>query len=452
MKLGKIFKKRFTFLHIYSIYGLIVLVIIALAINYFAKNDANLNELYLKALAGGDIRYVTYYYSSGYIRVLAVTLVLLYLAVNTVYVLIYRYFLSTQPITISQHGKKVLVELPKNRYQSYLQVLGDLIVTSKSAITPLLQEQQLVAVMQKNMITFDLSFLPTGNYTVDRLDFYIKEPLGLLSALSSREELGASILLDSDILMENSAFDTTSFTNDAMETQYMTEANESYFSTREYQKGDPMKRIHWRNTAKSHKVMVRIPEERTVKNSNLTVVINMYLLHPQLLNQSETVGRYLDVVLASLDKLLKLPYNSVTILINGGATQELKEVNTYNSDKIREILLSAAVSQSTKTLQQFLADKNLGEAIIFTLSSDVPGITLAPVYILKQSAFIAKSMRERINDFLHSKNRELQAVSIPGYLAKLNLITHLKKSAAKRKLLTQIKRNEGSTHPNWRYL
>jgi hypothetical protein len=449
MKPKRSFLQRLNFLKFFSPFGVLVIIACTYFFYNFFVESGKLSTLYNSAIFGLiELEYV-FLQASSFTLLIGASFLAIYIIVIGFYIFVYRRSLRTKPVSVSQQGRKVVLDFTGNKFQGFLFVLADLVIYSDSAQSPILAEHQVVGLMKHNSIIFDLSELPSGRYSIRQVNFYVRDPLGCFDAVFIREEVAIVLLLAPINPPDISAIRRLAFTDDSILSQFMVEANESYFASREYRQGDPLKRINWRNTAKHQRLMVRVPEERTIKNSILNIVLNLYVPKAQEVNQTKLVGSFLDAAFAAIDVLIEMPFESVNLLINGAGSQELKEINTYNRDKIHAIIINALVAQSKVPVNSFINEKQVIDPLVFTMSSDLPDSSVNKVVVYKVSEGLDYGVKGVVKDTLFAQQSDLQFENLLTKIKSLNIFSSVNSYAARSNLAKLVEKNEKNLNRNW---
>lgn len=448
----RVFQKRFTFFHLYSVWGVLAIGLTLILFFVQLYTIDQVNSIYIDGLTGKTIIGKSPSVELGYVGTFSLVFLGCYLIINTLLVLLYRAILFRKVFEIQQHGRKLVVILPKTWTQLYFFVKATVFFHDNSAGKEISNpELQITAVSQGESLQCDMASLPTGKYSITRIDYRVLDPLGIFSALFEKTHNQKVLLVDSHDAKEI-IIDTQSVHLDSPDSQFMSEANESYFATREYRPGDQLKRVHWKNTAKTGKLTVRIPEERAVKHSEINVVINLYVPHFAEVDQTVSVGKFLDATLGSIKGLLKTSGNTVHVYINGGAAQVIKEINTYNADKVRASILEESVAQAQTPLAQFISAKEIRNPVIFAMSSDIPVVESRNVFLYKQSQDFTNSFKQWVDTVLHNRLGEHHAESMGDRFKRNNLAAFFKRTKYKRLVVQMCKKNESLIPTYWKII
>lgn len=334
----------------------------------------------------------------------------IYLAVGIITVVITRlrfqfYIKNTKyKVSVEQGRVKLIFNKPFKSFPFYLNAVA--VTTNLSAGSKLLRhENYLRGYLQDDELRMPYTDLHTGHYSIHEIKYYFKDVFGIFNAryyteLNSKIRFKAYAMAE---LMAKSIQTNLKF-NSSIKSKLSKFANESFFATREYQRGDPMKRIHWKSTAKSGKLIVKVPEELEIDNDSLTIVLNLYFPKIGKIDQAEDVGLFLDYSLGFIKFLRLNSEKQINLQVITKTTRYIEDIQNFNSDLIIQKLLDVCYAQDVNEITQ-LRKPDFNENVIL-LSSSSSKITINNFdqkFILYLHKIKVKSFWENIKGYYFYK-------------------------------------------------
>ncbi len=383
----------------------------------------DIDSLYSLAVNGSDLLDNYNYYDTNLEFLLTAIVIFscFYLAIFGVIVFIVRFrlrhLIKNKDYEVTQQGNILTVKFKKKPWRGFLFLVAELGLKSKSAGRfPVKFNKFPRSYLEDDELEFDLNHLPAGKYELAHIQFSFRDFLHLFNARWHFEGCENNKLFDIDVLHSSSAEKIEEIDDlklkDAMETVLSNLATEGFFSTREYRPGDEIKKIHWKNTAKTRKLIVRIPEDNPVDDEDINIVLNFYSPMLTKYNHKEIISKFLTYVVAYLKLIVENVDQNMNLYINTLKPEVVRDFHLYNTDKIAERVMSHAAFQEKTDYSAFVKSQGLEESslIVFSLSSDkVPFSEKSKRFIYKVSKDAKKPLRSRFKEFLKEDAKNTHA-------------------------------------------
>lgn len=449
-KLSNILVNIFYFLKIYSFFGcacgLVVFYALTILIEDYFKIESSLSSS-------------KYFYMDDYqIRFnfgLALTLIIfyiIYIVLLSILVLLFRYLFIKRLLHklsfISFKNNCVTIKFYKQPFLApfILQCkLGLSNLTSGGFV--LLSSQSPIATLTENQIVFDLNYLPSGKYSITSLKFYFKDPLNMFNAVSvyTSENLGSGLVLhESRHPISTYSSVLKLVPKDSSQSFIAKNAAEGFFKVREYLPKDEYKHIHWKASAKSAKLMIKEATEIPLDKSEIHIVMDLFSIKIKKVDQSALLADFLQKVLGTIKQLLKeFPGRSINLYINSVEFKVIKDLQSYNIDKLGEIIFDASIFQEEKNISSIMELSNLHRSYIFLVSTNKLSLSQNNTYFLyKASRAFSHSLFSSIKAILIKSKGTAADKSFGSFMYDNALYKVALRALNIRTLKRKIKENE----------
>ncbi|MBN1618518.1 DUF58 domain-containing protein [Candidatus Dojkabacteria bacterium] len=222
-----------------------------------------------------------------------------------------------------------------------------------------------------NQIQFDFRPLKSGKYRIRKIILEIKDPFGIFKSK-------IEYLLTSDHVIIINKYKKIEFDNkirldiENVGNSYKLDplATEGFFKVKNYVFGDDIRRVHWKNSAKTGKLMVRLPEEISINDNVINLVVNLYNPFCDRLDFSKTIGRFLNETSSVMNYLTNLSEFSFNLFINSKEKVILKDFEQKSISKISYELINHSTIQKETCLKSFIMNNELRNCVVFSMTSD----------------------------------------------------------------------------------
>lgn len=334
-------------------------------------------------------------------------LLFLYLFVNTLLLIWYSFSFMQQfesrEYEVRQLGNKLVIDFYKRPrlYPFFLQAKV-LLINQTSGDKKYGFWQAPRAVLEDRQLIFDLGEFPSGYYRVEEVFFIFFDMFTLFYKVlvcQAPDNLKVTVFHGSSKVARS----PHSQERDVLSADFSRlsqEAHEGYYRVRKYTAGDEIRKIHWKNTAKSGELMIRLPEEHPYDEEDLQVVINAYTPLVLEVDQQKSIGRFLDVVVKGLLDLCRDKHRTIHVTINTSKSVEIKHLNRINQDFIPTLILRKCVFQNDYRLRSFLKERKMGPSVVYSLSSDRVESEVKDRYIYPMLADFRRSYASQVKNVL----------------------------------------------------
>lgn len=443
----KLLRSAYFFISIYSTLGLIALLFLSFQVYEVNGEFQDIEKLYQDALIGVDItsRYDYFRFEGFFIVVLiALSLYFLFFTIQAILLrLRFRFFLKRECYSAYQNGNNLIIKFDHLPWRGFFFIYGQLNLSNLSAGTKRVSHfLRPKSYLHGDEIVFDLHDLPTGKYKIDSIVFAFQDPLRLINAkyyyigknavplVVYRQTQKGLIELDEQLDLK-----------DAMNAVISDHATEGFYSTREYKPGDEPKKIHWKNTAKTGNLMLRIPEETPVDDSEVNIVLNLYVPFVNICDQTVSVGKFLKSTIGTIELITRNTGKNITLHINGKVVDKLEELKLFDQDKLPKIILSKCETQNFRSFEKFQSEQKLDNMIVFSMSGEYIGAQKTEQRYIYQTAhdYISTFKQRLKNLFFYQK--ENYFVSLRSFF-NLNRLSAILSARKYRSLKVILVRNE----------
>jgi len=436
------------FFNVFSPLGFILALISIITIVTTIDEFLYIRDISLRGNSGIDITGVyTFVYEFKIIIIALLLFLVIYLLFSFILSIIlrekFRKVLKKAQFSEVRDGKQYKIKITNKVNSLYLFWHAKINLINDISGSDSIDHQALPrAFLKNNVFDFDLSRLKTTSYSIDSIIFYLKDPLGLIDTKIYYDfDKRSSFIISNESCIVQSILKNKK-TNIEGKYYLSRDPSEEFFSIREYQFGDQISRIHWKTTAKTRKLMTRVPERRLVGLGDSKIVINLYTPYLKNVDYSNVISNFLDSVISSIRSSLKDTKLKVDLYINGEEDVYIDDVNKYNLDKLPFILLKDCKCQDNKNLSDYIQEKNLDKTVIYTLSVDLSFLDSEESYIYRISKDDFLLLKSRIQKHLFSTKENIYGVSWNELLEIMNIVRKAKEAYYFEKFKNLVKSNE----------
>lgn len=397
-------------LSIFTKLGFIVyMIILGIALEYWDVIK-EINSAYELAIVGGDVTN-EYVYSS--ISMLGMTIVGLgviylvyFLVAGLVSKLILRLFLRNNSKLIIRKNGEVVFKLKKLLVAPglYLVILPK--IKNETCDKDLRDDLIPRIYNRKNEFKINNKDYNTGVYSFEEVVFGFFDSFNIFE-FKVRHKLSDKVIFTVQDKKVSGVQEKESerLTVSGCKTVLARDALEGYFSTREYKPGDEVKRIHWKNTARTQKLMLRIPEDKPIDRKELNIVVNCYTPLTDKFNQHVSISRFMNNIVEHVLRIKNNTNTSLTVHFNTKNPVKIENFEKYVENKIPDILIKAMKFQDETNISQYLENRNLSNISIYTLSSDYSDTENPQFLVHKISKDLPVNLKQLIKYVLIDKDK-----------------------------------------------
>ncbi len=344
--------------------GLIVIIIIISQISYLQQeiHDA------LEILENPENQ--TYFSSGIHIDRLVLIMTLgatIYLLLTLVTLIIQRtkFLSNNENLRIETAGDKILLKTDK---QTTFQIIAELQAVNITQKPKKKKQLEIIqAKLENKQFIFNISKLQVGRYKIKEIKFIIKEPLDLLGTIFYYKPPHPIKFTKAPTITHKKRntlnYSLTQVNKSAF--TYNTPIDE-YYDTREYQRGDPLKRVHWKNSAKTGDLIVRKPERNLIKPKIYRIFLNLYSPYLKEIDQRNIISNYLK---KAINQIISLKREGETeIYLNSYKPTTIKVADEYSDEELTGLILKKSIFQEKTPFIE--TSKNLQHNFIISMSTD----------------------------------------------------------------------------------
>jgi len=446
-KLSKFSRSTYLFFQVFSFYGWISLVTLIIIIVNIYNQITPLTSLLNKGLSGEDITNLIPQKIFFVFQVMLGFFLLIYLIVNIIYLMIFRFVLmrkiNRSNITLLKQGNNLILHFSKKPFYFGFIIRAKLRIKNITSNHNIKYSKSPYGYLNDNEILLDSNNLFTGNYENESIIFQLIDILTLFNAkflLDNNYNQAFYILKEKEndfkILDSSNKMDVT-------DPIISNQPTEGYFSTREYRSGDPIKRIHWKNTMKTGKFILKVPEEIEMNQNDINIIINCYTYSLNKIDQSEILGSFIEKVLSYIKVIIaNNPNNIINIYFNNTTQDEILRVNEYNINKLSGEIISKFIFQETIPFSKFNTSKQTDKVYIFSLSNDLINNSSNYLNIYFISKHYIDTFKKRSHFMIYYKNEIYFNINLAEILKRINPIFILINYFMKKSSINLVKKNE----------
>ncbi len=447
-----------TFFRLYSWPGGIVLVLLG----FYGYQEANrvitLWEILQEGEAGVTIIDASLVTTFNFFLWLMLIFGGLYVLIGTMYVLslrfVFMHMLREKQYLLRQHGSKVVFQMPVELKKSGFFLVAEIVLcNTSSGGHPVMFKKRPRGVLSHNRIVFDVSGLDTGEYSITRILFFFQEPITLFKACSVLNgDHFHPLRIHKDVRSGVKKVKNSLAKKDSAQTIISRHPKENLFATREYHRGDDVRRIHWKNTAKQQRLIVRMPEDESLDDSDVHIILNLYTPFLNTTDQMKPIGKFLDMACAYIVETARHSGKRIHVHINSSNPITLERFDAYDPTKMYSTLISHAYFQDQTPFQTYFQQEIHKNPVTLSLSSDtIPVHHVKEVYIynMKDDMFTPKN--KVFKTFLFHEKINEQGISLSEELGKLEFMSGIKKFRSLVKLRKLLDENE-KTYADMKYM
>jgi hypothetical protein len=437
------------FFYLYSTQGLILL---CASVYFFIKViTQKLFEIHSIAQQGDiglDITQKTYEDTFHPFLLLLLVFVLLYFIFFNTEVIVFRYrFLQLlrDKSRIVFGNKNIKIVFDERLPKTLFLIQGTLVLTNiTSGGKKIKHRLKPKSFLQNKEFIFDLSHLPTGKYKINTILYNFKDTLGLFNAKTfSDKESNHEIFIFNNIDSREVELIEALEKYDQENNLFTQMPIENFFHSREYRIGDEIKKIHWKNTAKTGKLIIRLPEDQPQNNDDLNIVLNLFTPYIKDIDQSISISHFLNQFITSLKYLIPKSGKKINIYINGKTVKTIFNIGSINIDHLENVILENSQIQDKRTFNTFITQQKIENPIVFSLSSDMTFYDdIQNFYIYRLSREFKSKKLKALKEFYIYKNENYFGIDIFELLKYYNPIHLVSVWDALLRLRKIIKKNE----------
>jgi hypothetical protein len=291
-------------------------------------------------------------------------------------------------------------------------------------------------------IDFDLTSLDTALFKIDSIQFYFKDFLGIFNARYLIRNFSFPLIVSNKVhrLRFQKKLDyARSYEGENISADV---ADEDYFATRKYMWGDELKRIHWKNSAKTHALVVRMPESISKKITKTNLILNTFIPVDCEVEHQRIISEFMSFGIIKIKEFLSAELHEYDLYINSAEVVKLNDLEKYNRDKISEMIIKNSVFQDQRRCDELIERFGLNSATVITPSWDrvVSENVNLYIYSVKRSALF--SLYETAKSKLFFEREDLNGVSRSEFVENFNLLGTIRKGLTYYQLRRIVNVNE----------
>jgi hypothetical protein len=397
---------------IFSLLGFLVFCLILFALLIIIGDFQELINVLNNGINGDDIRFSYPSRPPNPILLFTVLVSSFYFIVLIPSIFIIRFrvrrAIRKSTVKFSQEGNTLTMHLPRSFFQFLFFIRARLEITNQTEAGKKVRfVKQPVSHIYKDKCSFDLTDLPSGRYKINGILFTLIDPLTLFDArFYLKDKIDHSFNIIRNFTVSSVKFDSSTLSDKEGKEVIFSKPEESLFSIKEYSKGDPLKRIHWKNSAKAREFYVRVPEERYIEHTHVDLLLNLYSPLVLSTDYDEILGNYLNIATNLIWKISKSPGLKVNLHINSEKKCLLRNIESYDKHKITNTILNRSTFQSNKDLITFAGDNKYINLVVISLASDatVKDMSFNEAYIIKVSNQIPSQTNSMVESIFRTDN------------------------------------------------
>ncbi len=375
-KIKSLFRKLGEIFSIFSFTGKVSFVIFIFSLLDFLSNVRELNEVYQLALTGKDISELYFWSYFYYGEMTLIIIYAIYLVLAFIFVLITKLIFSNKihknQYNLATSYNKISLNINNRFIPKFCLVTAKPLLYNETVDNLRIESTKIPKMYRKNdKYEAYISNLPTGKYIIKHLQFYFQDPLKILQLSKYVYAKDKTVVNVSDKSTVDKKAINQSFQN-VKDNDTITSKNptEGYYSVKEYSFGDETKRIHWKHTAKRHKIFIKKPEESPRSEEKIVLVLNMYFPYKINYELEEFVGDYLIYASEIIKKILIYSNKSIDLQINGKEKVFFENFHLYKPDDIPDFIIKNSIIQNKTPFLTFIKNENILNYINLTTNLD----------------------------------------------------------------------------------
>lgn len=447
-RLSNVISSIYFFLQIYSFFGSVLLAFSVITIWSALEEIIESVGIFERATLGLDITSNYLYFSFDTFGVAIALFILLYFLIFTCQVLFIREklrrVLRRNQYTFDQKGNNLVLTFDNQPKTGFFFLHAKLKLENISAgkFTVEYGLQPRAFLLGKDL-NFSLSGLPTAKYNIKSCIFYMKGPFGLFDAtIRLKSDKLSKVIVCRHNFIQQGAFRKADIDQEK-KLVLSPLGSQDYFSVREYRWGDELRRIHWKNTAKLRKLIVKHPESKPISDEKINIILNLYTSKLGILDQSESIGKFLDKTVAIIKTIIKHYNVQVNLYINGKRFEQIKNISSYNQEKIPATIVRSCVFQDKTPYQDFVKKQDISDPLVFSLSYDlVEGRDILKKYIFFMGKDKRWSLKDRLRNLFFFEHENLYGMGSLDSIEYSKNQDVVRKTVYYYRLKSKIRRNE----------